>query len=41
MMDLKVSKKTADGLIERTSSMLDKIESKTVQALIEEKEVRH
>ena len=30
MMDLKVSKKTADGLIERTSSMLDKIESKTV-----------
>ena len=31
MMDVKVSKtKTADGLIERTSSMLDEIESKTV-----------
>ena len=30
MMDLKVSKKTADGLFERTSFMLDKIESKTV-----------
>ena len=32
MMDIKVSKtKTlADGLIERTSSMLDEIESKTV-----------
>ena len=33
MMDVKVSKEKntlADGLIERTSSMLDKIESKTV-----------
>ena len=34
MMDVKVSKdkkKLADGLIERTSSMLDEIESETVQ----------
>ena len=33
MMDVKVSKKKntlADGLIERTSSMLDEIESKTM-----------
>ena len=31
MMDVKSPKtKTADGLIERTSSMLDEIESKTV-----------
>ena len=31
MMDIKVSKdKTADELIERTSPMLDEIESKTV-----------
>ena len=44
MMDVKVSKdKTlADGLIERTSSMLDKIESKAVHKDEEkEKEVRH
>ena len=46
MMDVKVSKdKTlADGLIERTSSMLDKIESKTVhkdeKGDREEKEVK-
>ena len=31
MVDIKISKeKTVDGLIERTSSMLDKVESKTV-----------
>ena len=36
MMDVKVSKnKTADGLIERTSSMVDEIESKTVHKDVE------
>ena len=30
MMDVKISIKTADGLIERTSSMLGEIESKTM-----------
>ena len=36
MMDIKVSKnKTADGLIERTSSMVDEIESETVHKDVE------
>ena len=36
MMDVKVFKdKTSDGLIERTSSMLDEIESKTVHKVEE------
>ena len=46
MMDVKAPKvtKTADGLIERTQSMIDEIESKTGhkdKVSIEEKEKRH